>query len=75
MGKRGAKPKFTDVACHNESCRDHLVIGKGSVVGNGTYQLDGKHIRDTSVAVAEEPFVTAQTLFIMDFILMKTKLI
>ena len=29
MGKRGPKPKFTNVACPNESCRDHLVIGKG----------------------------------------------
>jgi hypothetical protein len=75
MGKRRAKPKFTDVACHNESCRDHLVIGKGSVVGNGTYQLEANILEDTSVAVAEEPFVTAQTLFIMAFILMKTKLI
>jgi len=45
MGKRGPKPKFTDVACPNESCRDHLVIGKGNVVGNGTYQIEGKRIR------------------------------
>lgn len=45
MGKRGAKQKFADDACHNESCRDHPVIGKGSVVDNGTYQLDDKYIR------------------------------
>ena len=45
MGKQGPKPKFTNVACPNESCRDHLVIGKGNVVGNGTYELDGKRIR------------------------------
>ena len=45
MGKRGPKSKFTDVACPNESCRDHLVTGKGNVVGNGTYQLANKLIR------------------------------
>ena len=45
MGKRGPKPKFTDVACPNKSCRDHLVAGKDNVIGNGTYQLEGKRIR------------------------------
>ena len=45
MEKRGQKPKFTTFACPNEFCRDHLVIGKGNVVGKGTYELDGKRIR------------------------------
>ena len=45
MGKRGPKPKVTDVGCPNEFCTDHLIIGKGNVVGNGSYQLDGKRIR------------------------------
>jgi len=38
MGKRGIKPSFIGVACPNESCRDYGKIGKGNVVGNGTYQ-------------------------------------
>ncbi len=45
MGERGPKPKFTDVACPNESCRSHLVIGQGNIVGNGTYQVGNKRIR------------------------------
>ncbi len=45
MGKRGPKPRVTDVGCPNELCTDHLIIGKGNVVGNGSYQLDGKRIR------------------------------
>jgi transposase-like protein len=45
MGKRGPKPKVTDVGCPNEFCTDHLIIGKGNVVGNGSYQLSGKRIR------------------------------
>lgn len=45
MGKRGPKSKVTDVGCPNELCTDHLIIGKGNVVGNGSYQLDGKRIR------------------------------
>ena len=45
MGKRGPKPKVTDIGCPNEFCTDHNVIGKDNVVGNGGYQLDGKRIR------------------------------
>src|SRR5664279_5290689 len=45
MAKRGPKPKFTDVSCPNESCRDHLIIGRGIIVGNGTYQLGDKRIQ------------------------------
>jgi len=40
MGKRGPKLKFTDVACPNESCLNHLVIGQGNNVGNDTYQVE-----------------------------------
>ena len=45
MGKRGPKPKVTDVGCPNETCTDHNIIGKGNVVRNGGYQLDGKRIQ------------------------------
>ena len=45
MGKRGPKPKFTNVACPYESCRFHLVPGENNVVGNGTYKLENKTIR------------------------------
>ena len=44
MGKCGPKTKFTDVACPNESCLCHLVIGQGNVVGNDTYKVENKHI-------------------------------
>ncbi len=39
------KPKFTDVACPNKSCKFHLVTWQGNVVGNGTYQVGNKAIR------------------------------
>ena len=73
MGKRGPKPKVTDIGCPNEFCTDHNVIGKDNVVGNGGYQLDGKRIRRYLCRSCGEPFVTAQILFIMGFILMKKK--
>jgi len=45
MGKRGAKPKFTDASCPNQDCKFHGISGKGNVVGNGTYQIKNKRIR------------------------------
>lgn len=45
MGKRGPKPKFTDVACPNEDCEYYGLTGKGNVIANGTYQIKGKRIR------------------------------
>ena len=45
MGKRGPKPKVTDVGCPNEFCTDHNVIGKGNVVGNGSYGSVAKNLK------------------------------
>jgi transposase-like protein len=45
MGKRGPKPKFTNVACPNEDCEYYDLTGKGNVIANGTYQIKGKRIR------------------------------
>jgi transposase-like protein len=45
MGKRGAKPKFTDVHCPNQDCKFYGIPGKGNVVGNGTYQIKNKRVR------------------------------
>jgi transposase-like protein len=45
MGKRGAKPKFTDAFCPNKDCKFYGIAGKGNVVGNGTYQIKNKRIR------------------------------
>lgn len=45
MGKRGPKPKFTDVARHNEDYQYFDLAGKGNVIANGTYQIKGKRIR------------------------------
>ena len=45
MGKRGAKPKFTDVYCPNQDCKFYGIPGKENVVGNGTYQIKNKRVR------------------------------
>jgi len=45
MGKRGAKPKFTDVFCPNKECKFYGISGKGNVIGNGTYQISSKRVR------------------------------
>lgn len=45
MGKRGPKPKYTDVACPNKACKDYGVTGDENVTGNGTYQARNKTIR------------------------------
>lgn len=36
MGKRGAKPNFTDVSCPNQDCKLYGTSGKGNIIGNGT---------------------------------------
>ena len=33
MGKRGAKPKFTDVSCPNKCCKLYGISGKGNIAG------------------------------------------
>ena len=45
MGKRGSKPKFTDVYCPNQYCKFYGIPGKGNVVGNGTYQIKNSRVR------------------------------
>ncbi len=45
MGKRGAKPKFTDVSCSNPDCKLYGVTGKENIIGNGTYQIKNKRVR------------------------------
>lgn len=45
MGERGPKPKFKDVACPNEDCKDYGKTGEGNVVGNGTYKTKSGTVR------------------------------
>ena len=45
MGKRGAKPKFTDISCPNKDCKLYGISGKGNITGNGTYQIKNKIVR------------------------------
>ena len=45
MGKRGAKPQFTDVFCPNEDCKFYGISGNGNIIGNGTYQITNKRVR------------------------------
>jgi transposase-like protein len=45
MGKRGPKSKFIDVACPYVACKDHGVVGKGNVIGNGTYKARNITVR------------------------------
>ena len=45
MGKRGAKPKFTDVSFPNPDCKFYGLSGKGNIIGNGTYQIKNKRVR------------------------------
>lgn len=45
MGERGPKPKFMDIACPNEGCRDYGKTGFGNIVGNGTYQTKSGAVR------------------------------
>jgi hypothetical protein len=44
MGKRGAKPKFTDISCPNQDCKFYGIFGKGNIIGNGTYQIKDKRV-------------------------------
>lgn len=62
MGKRGPKPKFTDVARPNEACKNYGVAGHGNIMGNGTYQARNTTIADTSAIVAGKRSMIVQTL-------------
>ena len=44
MGKRGSKPKFTDISCPNQDCKFYGIFGKGNIIGNGTYQVKNKRV-------------------------------
>jgi hypothetical protein len=44
MGKRGAKPNFTDVSCPNQDCKFYGISGKGNIIGNSTYQIKNKRV-------------------------------
>ena len=46
MGKRGAKPKFTDISCPNQDCKFYGIFGKGNIIGNGIYQRLSKIRRE-----------------------------
>lgn len=45
MGKRGPKPRFTEVSCPNEQCSDYGIAGKGNVIGHGTYETNSGKVR------------------------------
>ncbi len=45
MGKRGPKPKFTDICCPNKECKFYRIFGKGNITGNGTYQIKYRKVR------------------------------
>jgi hypothetical protein len=45
MGKRGPKPKFTDVSYPNKKkCKLHGITGKENIIGNGMYQIKNKKV-------------------------------
>lgn len=45
LGKRGPRPKFSDVACPNEECEHYGLTDRGNVVGNGTYKTKSGRVR------------------------------
>ena len=45
MGKRGPRPKFSDIACPNEKCERYGITDQGNVVGNGTYKTKSGLVR------------------------------
>ncbi len=45
MGKRGPKPRFTEVSCPNDQCVDYGIADKGNVIGHGTYETNSGKVR------------------------------
>ena len=45
MGKRGPKPKFSDIACPNEKCDQYGLTDQGNIIGNGTYETKSGRVR------------------------------
>ena len=70
MGARGPKQKFTDEACPNKECGMYGQIGKGNVVGNGTYMTRNGRIRKFICHNCETTFTSRNNTAFFDF---KTK--
>ncbi|MDR2544279.1 MAG: hypothetical protein LBD03_01830 [Methanobrevibacter sp.] len=66
MGKRGPKPKFTDVTCPNEDCEDYGKVNNGNIIGNGTY-IDKKMVKYINFIAkhVKKALHQTQTLFYM----------
>jgi transposase-like protein len=45
LGKRGPRPRFSNVACPNEECEHYGLTNLGNVVGNGTYETKSGRVR------------------------------
>jgi len=45
VGERGPKPKFVKEACPNKACGFYGQMGKGNVIGNGTYKTKSGPVR------------------------------
>lgn len=55
MGKRRAKPNFTDVSCPNQDCKFYSIFGKGNIIGNGIKsRTTGKRGRTKKPAIVPD---------------------
>jgi len=68
MGKRGAKPKFTDISCPNQDCKFYGILGKGNIIGNGTpIKSRTREFENISATNAAEYSTIVQTLSLIMF--------
>ena len=67
MGKRGAKPKFTDeftdVYCPNQDCKFSSISGKDNIVGKAHIKSKTREFENISVTNVTEYSMIEQTLF------------
>jgi len=60
MGSRGRKPKYVEYACPNPNCGNFGKVGKGNIVGNGTYNTKSGRVHKLICRSCESVFCSRE---------------
>ncbi|KZX16802.1 hypothetical protein MBCUT_05210 [Methanobrevibacter cuticularis] len=66
MGKRGPKPKFTNVPCPNKRCEDYGKINNENVIGNGTYMTKNGKVHQFHCKTCNKSFTSNSNTILHD---------
>jgi transposase-like protein len=75
LGKRGPRPKFSDIACPNEECERYGITDQGNVVGNGTYKTKSGRVRKYICRTCDKVFCDRSNTMFYDLRTSKDKVV